>query len=175
MLPLWSQLKPILLLTVAVTLYGVGFGLGAKQANQQAALRWLKAENQWQQQLLKAEQQNRVLVAAFKQAKARTQIEYRTLKEQVPHVVKEFVAVDGGRCRFDAGFVGLWNHALFTGLPAAADGAADAAAVTAAADPATAAYPDDLLANHIDNAERCVMVRQQLAALIQWHQQREPM
>jgi hypothetical protein len=62
--------------------------------------------------------------------------------------------------RLTADFVGLWNDAYRVGMPG------DPGRASGAAERAGFAYPEDLLGNHADNAERWLECRRQLNALI---------
>lgn len=123
-------------------------------------------------------------------ARANTRVIYRTLRKEIPHASFDITpvapvvftqrapadagVVGSGGCRFGPDFVGLWDAASDPARAAASgaglpDAASLASAPTGDADPAQAVSVEQLLANHVDNAELGTEARDQLNALIDWH------
>ncbi|HEX7380864.1 MAG TPA: hypothetical protein VF265_01790 [Nevskiaceae bacterium] len=134
-----------------------------------------EARAQVAQALVIAQRKGEALAAELADAQAKTQIVYRDIVKEVPHVVTVYREAPGAalkplpRAVYTRGFVGLWNRALDPGLPAAA---AEPAEGAAGADPAldSGLSQQQLLENHVDNAEKCDAIRTQLDALIRWHE-----
>lgn len=158
---------------VVAVLAGGGFWLGWSHRGDADQLAAQKAELAAQAQLAQANARGEMLSAKLGLAIQQTRVEYRTITEEVPHVVfKTAPAAPGAPvphmcvAGFTAGFVSLWNLALDPGVPAATGRAFNPATVTDTAD--SGITQSDLLFNHIDNAQQCTEVRQQLGALIEW-------
>ncbi|MDT0496512.1 hypothetical protein RM530_03920 [Algiphilus sp. W345] len=114
--------------------------------------------------------------------RAEARIVYRTIREEVPHVVTQIVRVPAtpeapacecpDRNEYSRGFVRVWNRALDPGVPGTAGGPTDAAGGADPADAAAAAVSTgDVLANHVDNAELWYDQRAQCQRLIEWQRQ----
>lgn len=113
-------------------------------------------------------------VATLKTQQQADRNNYQILQEELRHAQRSNLATadcpqpgalwppgaSGADVRLTGEFVRLWNNAIRAGLPGDPGRAAPAAAGTGAA------YPDDVLANHIDNAERATECRRQLNAVI---------
>lgn len=121
----------------------------------------------------------RDLQLALGKAKAERRVVYRSIREEVSHAVEKdatrslargAVPSDGGgHCALGAEFVRVWDAALDpagAGVPGAAGLAPGDAA---AALPSARFDAEDILANHVDNAELAADLRAQLQALIDWH------
>jgi hypothetical protein len=99
----------------------------------------------------------REVAVKFETQQAEQVIKYRTLKGKVPHVT------DNRICFANNDALVLWNNAL-TGLPKATTGTAKE---TASTDTAT---DTEVLANVVENFEQAKQIRDQLNALIDWHE-----
>ena len=150
---------------------GYSYRADADQAAQE------KAELVHAQQLAALQAKGEALQSKFDSARAQTVVEYRDVIKEVPRVTTVYRSAPGAAaqplpaCVFTRGFVSVWNRALDPGVPAAAAGAAAPAADTNAADDLdSGATRGDVLRNHVDNAASCTAVRQQLNALIDWHE-----
>jgi hypothetical protein len=113
-------------------------------------------------------------VATLKTQQQTDRNNFQNLQEELRHAQRSTLATadcpqldalrptgsPGTDVRLTGEFVRLWNRALRIGLPGDPGGAA------AAAEGTRAAYPDDVLANHVDNAERGNECRRQLNAVI---------
>ena len=103
----------------------------------------------------------REVVVKFEQQQAEQVIKYRTLKGKVKDVT------DNRICFADSNALSVWNNAL-TGMPTATTGAVKE---TASTDTAT---DTEVLTNVIENFEQAKQIRDQLNALIDWHEKDKP-
>jgi hypothetical protein len=95
------------------------------------------------------------LVKAYQQKQVETKIVYRTIKEKVKDETT-------GRVCFDNGATRLWNNSLEGVLPDTS---------TRVAETSSTSYTDEVvLQNAIDNFEQYKDCRDQLNALIDWHE-----
>ena len=109
-------------------------------------------------------------------AQAKVQVVYRTITQEIPHVVTVYRPAPFATLRpipravFTVGFTRLWNHALDPELSAAT---AEPAGAASAADPAldSGLGEADIVSNHSANAEQYDTCRRQLNTLIDWHHQ----
>ena len=145
---------------VAASIYAAGFGSG-----------WLvhgwkydaaaKAETvALMERIRKQDAANRRLAKQFQEAQSATRIVYRTIEKRVKDETSN-------RACLSVGAVSLWNDALF-GMSAPAAGTTG---TTAPADPAT---DRDVLGNAVENMELYRECRDQLNALIDWHEPAQP-
>jgi hypothetical protein len=179
-LPQWAA-EMLLGALVVIALAGGGYYKGHCDAANADALAQQKAAIAYQQKLQALQAQGDALAGALAAEQAKTHVQYQTITKEVPHVVTYYRASVAAPLQplppvvFTVGFKRLWNCALNPDaiLPAGAGCAADAAG---GSDPAA----DDLdsglteaaiIDNHVDNAEACTGIRQQLNALIDWHEQ----
>jgi hypothetical protein len=118
---------------------------------------------------------NARLVGDYVLRRAETTVEYRTIRERIPHVTTHFISAPGPpdappvleplpRCVFTDGFVSVWNDALLDDSGRAAAAAAGAEAAESLLD--SGVTQQQILTNHVDNAEIDTAVRQQCTALI---------
>lgn len=167
----------VLLLALVGGPYWLGWSHRGETDAAAAAQERAKAVQAQAQALAAAQARAYELSRQLAEEQSKAHVEYRTLREEVPHVVVRNQYVPGKAqalvyCPFSDGFIRVWNRALdpAAGVPAAAGEPADAAA---GADPAAAPSDvdqQDVLDNHLDNAEQCSDIRQQLNALIGWEQ-----
>ena len=108
------------------------------------------------QKLAKKDRENRELAKKYQEAQANTRIVYRTIEKRVKDETSN-------RACLDAGAVGVWNAAVW-GLPQAATGT-----VEASSRPDTAT-DRDVLGNAVENMAQYKECRDQLNALIDWHE-----
>lgn len=108
----------------------------------------------------KAEQVGRELVKAQQVKQAEQVIVYRTIKKEIPNVT------DNRICFADANALSLWNNAL-NGMSKAATGTTETSSST------NTATDRQIITNAIDNFEQYKQVRNQLNALIDWHEHDE--
>ena len=100
----------------------------------------------------------REVVVKFEQQQAEQVVKYRTLKGKVPHVT------DNRICFADSNALSVWNSALTGDLPKATTGTAKETAST------NTATDEEVLANVVENFEQAKQIRDQLNALIDWHE-----
>ena len=105
----------------------------------------------------------REVVAKFDQQQAEQVIKYRTLKGKVKDVT------DNRICFADSNALSVWNSALTGDVPKASTGTAKE---TTSTDTAT---DTEVLTNVIENFEQAKAIRDQLNALIDWHENNELM
>lgn len=145
---------------IAASIYAAGFGSG-----------WLvhgwkydaaaKAETvALMERIKKQDAANRRLAKQFQEAQSATRVVYRTIEKKVKDETHN-------RACLDVGAVSLWNDALL-GMSTAATGATETPAAT---DPAT---DRDVLGNAVENMEQYKECRDQLNALIDWHEPAQP-
>ena len=108
------------------------------------------------QAMAKRDKENRDLTKKYQEAQANTRIVYRTIEKRVKDETSN-------RACLDAGAVGVWNSALW-GLPQTATGTAEAASK-----PDTAT-DREVLGNAVENMAQYKECRDQLNALIDWHE-----
>jgi hypothetical protein len=163
---------------IVIALFGGGFYLGDSHRGDADTAAADQAQIAHLQQLQALQAKGEALQAKFDTARAQTVVEYRTITKEVPHVTTVYRPAPGAALQplpaavFTRGFVRVWNSALDPGVPAPAGGAAPApGAADPADDLASGLQQQQLLENHVDNAAGCTAVRQQLNALIDWHQQ----
>lgn len=108
------------------------------------------------QVMTKKDKENRELTKKYQEAQASTRIVYRTIEKRVKDETSN-------RACLDAGAVGVWNSALW-GLPQATAGTAE---TTSRPDPAT---DREVLSNAVENMAQYKECRDQLNALIDWHE-----
>lgn len=168
----------IVALGLIIVLVGGPYWLGLRHQREVDQAATERAAATAAQRLSAAQARGELLAMQLAQARANARVVYRTIREEVPRVTVVYRPAPGAplepvpRAVFTVGFVGLWNRALFAGeLPGAASESADSAAATHTADPALDAgiTEDDVLRNHVDNAQICSDIRAQLEALIAWH------
>lgn len=181
--PLWSVVAGVGLLLLLV----LGPLVLAYHAGYEARDRKAVETNQAQriaslQTLLSIGHRADVVVGDYILRRGTTALVYRTLREEVRHVVTLYrpapavAAVPQPACLFTRGFVRVWDDALSAshdaaGLPADPDRAADAAAAAAAPGDDEAAPGVDraaLLDNHLANAESATDARNKLDAINEW-------
>lgn len=162
--------------------------LANETADQKQAITALQAELQlaWQQlrdQQRKAaadQAKQRDLEQQLATARAETRVVYRTIRKEIPNASIDVAATvspglaGAGSCQFGSDFVRVWDDASDPSrVSAGAAGLPGTAGVTAAppggADPAVALDAEQLLSNHVDNAELSTEARDALNALIDWH------
>lgn len=165
---------------LAAMIFVNGCQHGESRAHEAAEAAQLKAAQTAQatlaQQFAKtraAEARGEQLSAQLLQAQAQTRITYRTIRQEVPHVSYQVPNCPAGPVLLGDDFVQLWNTALDpdarrADMPAPASGADGAPPAPGAAGPAIELR--DALANHVDNAEGCTAIRQQLEGLIEFYQ-----
>ena len=118
---------------------------------------------------------NARLVGDYVLRRAATTVEYRTIRERIPHVTTHFISAPGPpdaplaleplpRCVFTDGFVSVWNDALLDDSGRAAATATGQEAAEGFLD--SGVTQQQLLTNHVENAEIDTAVRQQCTALI---------
>lgn len=107
-------------------------------------------------ELEKRDQENRALTKKYQEAQASTKIVYRTIEKRVKDETSN-------RACLDAGAVSVWNAAVW-GLPQAATGT-----VEASSRPDTAT-DREVLGNAVENMAQYKECRDQLNALIDWHE-----
>ena len=108
------------------------------------------------QAMAKRDKENRDLTKKYQEAQANTRIVYRTIEKRVKDETSN-------RACLDAGAVGVWNSAL-RGLPTASTGTVE-----------TSGGPDtatdrEVLGNAVENMAQYKECRDQLNALIDWHE-----
>lgn len=103
----------------------------------------------------------REVATKFQNQQAEQVIVYRDLKRKVKDVT------DNRICFADSDALSVWNSALTGNLPKAPAGASKASTST---DTAT---DEQVLANVIENFEQAKQIRDQLNALIDWHENNE--
>ncbi len=108
------------------------------------------------QAMAKKDRENRDLTKKYQEAQASTRIVYRTIEKRVKDETSN-------RACLDAGAVGVWNSALW-GLPQAATGTVE---TPSRPDPAT---DREVLSNAVENMAQYKECRDQLNALIDWHE-----
>jgi hypothetical protein len=100
----------------------------------------------------------RKVAAKFQSQQATQTIVYRDLKREVPDVT------DNRVCFADSNALSLWNNALTGNLPKAATRTTKETAST------NTATDTAILINAIENFEQSKAIRDQLNALIDWHE-----
>jgi len=169
-------LEFIVAMGLLLVLVGGPYWLGLRHQTAVDQIAQQQAQIVSQQKLAKAQAVGQQIATQLAVNRVKTQIVYQTITKEVPHVIVKYRTAPGAplqllpRFVFTVGAVGLWNCALDPSLSATACESPDAASGT---DPALDAgiSEQQLLSNHIDNAERCDDIRQQLQALIDWHHQ----
>lgn len=106
-------------------------------------------------ELEKRDQENRVLTKKYQETQASTKIVYRTIEKRVKDETSN-------RACLDVGAVGVWNSALW-GLPTAP------ARVAEAPGKPDTATDREVLGNAVENMAQYKECRDQLNALIDWH------
>lgn len=168
-------LELIVAIALLIVLVGGPYLLGMRHQSQIDQTVQAKAQTAAAHKLLAAQAKGQKLAAKLATTQAKTRVVYRTITKEVPHVVTVYREKPGAplqplpRFVFTVGAVRVWDRALDPELPAAAGVAVDTATGT---DPAldSGINQQQLLQNHVDNAEACTETRQQLKALIAWHQ-----
>lgn len=128
---------------------------GYKRSQDKAQIALIKQYEKEREYLQSLDLLGRELVKAYANTKVETKTVYRTLIKEIPH------ATTGAVCFNDVAGR-LWNDALFGNLPDATSGPADETA---------RAHTDDIiLSNAVLNFEQYTACRQQLNALIDWHE-----
>lgn len=153
--------KPYLILGVVLALvatHSVAYYKGYQRAEDaQAALiveQW-KKEQELQQAIEEMEEE---IVKAYQAAEAKEKIVYRTIKEKVYETTSGAVCIGDSTAR-------LWDDALFGNMPDASTGAVEETSRT---------YTDaEVTTNAIENFEQYKECRNQLNALIDWHEKVE--
>lgn len=144
------------LLVIIAASCAIGFGSGwMVNSWKHDAADKIQAEA-YVQAIVKKDKENRELTKKYQEAQASTKIVYRTIEKRVKDETSN-------RACLDAGAVGVWNSALW-GLPTAATGTAE-----------TSSRPDtatdrDVLENAVENMAQYKECRNQLNALIDWHE-----
>ena len=100
----------------------------------------------------------REVALKFQNQQAEQAIVYRTLKRNIKDVT------DNRICFADSAALSVWNSALTGDLPKATTGATK---TTTSADTAT---DEQVLTNVVENFEQAKQIRDQLNALIDWHE-----
>lgn len=171
----------LVVLLLAVGLFLGGYRLGWEHKGNAVAAADLKVEQDAVKELRAARVRNAEISRLYEAEKSRSKTVYRTIRQEVPHVVTVYAegsASDVVRMPgwvVPVGFVRLWNAALIGDLSDAATQPAGAAAIPDPADNprVSGLNAADLLGNHIDNAEQYDACRQQLGALIAWHKEND--
>lgn len=180
---LWLQsrlVELLLVLAVLALVYVNGCQQGQKLSDAKAeqAAAALNDEHQrallgqiayGRKELARAEQASRQLLSE----QGKTRVVYRTIRQEVPHVIHDHPSLSNtaalaADCSLGADLVSLWNRALDPLGAVAQPAAGDPAAAAGNAAAAEAFGLEQLLGNHIDNAELCTTTRQQLNALIDY-------
>lgn len=167
----------LITLFIVAAIFSAGATVGAKLCAGEHAEQENERLKLAQQQLADERVSNQQLAAQLETARNNVRIEYRTIEKEVPRVVTRYIPAPGApaqdlpACPVTRGFVRVWNDAIAgvstaAGQPANTAAAADPAASLALAD---GIGRENLLTNHIQNSEQCLLVRQQLNALIDWH------
>lgn len=153
------------------------YSAGWEHRGNAVAAAQLKVEKRLRQQLERQIVRNAELIRLYQEEQSKKTVVYKTIREEVPRVVTEYVEKPGTPAVpvpdwvVTRGFVRLWDDALFGRMPATAAGAAGAAAAPDS--------PGDqersevgagiILGNHVANAEQYEACRRQLNALIAFH------
>lgn len=162
-----------------IVLVGGPYWLGMRHQKETDAALQAQMQTAAAHKLLAAQTRGDAIAAQLAQAQANVRVVYQTITQEVPHVVFKYRPRPGAALRpvpravFTVGAIRLWNHALDPELSAGAGvPAQDATGADAALDSAldSGVTEQQLLANHVVNAESCDAIRRQLAALIAWHQ-----
>lgn len=172
-------LEFIVAVLLLIVLVGGPYWLGLRHQRAVDHIALQKAQLANQQKLAKADAAGQRIAAKLNVDQVKTQIVYRTITKEVPHVVYKYRKVPGAplqavpRAVFTRGLVGLWNCALNPDVSAAA---CESPETAAGGDPAvdSGLGEHDILANHVVNAQACDDIRKQLTALVDWHRQTEP-
>lgn len=167
-------LELIIAFLLLLVLVGGPYWLGMRHQSATDQIAQQKAQLALQQKLAAQDAAGRKIADKLDIAQVRTQVIYRTITREVPHVIVKYRSAPGAplqalpRAVFTRGFVGVWNCALDPGLP---DCAGESPQATGAGDPAldSGITEHDIIANHIANAHACDDIRKQLNALIEWH------
>lgn len=106
------------------------------------------------------DKENRDLTKKLQEAAAQTRIVYRTIEKRVKD------ETDNRAC-LNAGAVSLWNSALWGGLPATSPG------TTETPSRSDTASDREVLGNAVENMAQYKECRDQLNALIDWHEQEQ--
>lgn len=167
-----SVLLIVVVVAACAVVYDAGYSAGRDHLQASVTKQQLELERQQRQALASLQARNDQLTQDLSAASRSAQVVYRTIREQVPHVVKQVVEipVESVRdCRVTRGFVWLWDDASVGRVPEAAGSAAHGPARTGEAGSPVDIGFHDLLANHVDNAEIAGDVRRQCQTLIDWH------
>lgn len=173
------------MLIFILSLLGVAwysYSLGWTHHENAVAKEQLKEEREISKQLREAILMNAVITARYEAEKSKQKTIYKTIRQEVPHVTTQYIERPGATTIavpdwvVTRGFVRLWDNALFGYLPNTTGRIAGAAATT---DPLVGAErsqigAEQILDNHIDNAEQYLACRSQLNALIAWHSGKTP-
>lgn len=115
------------------------------------------------------------LAGALFTEKAQHALAANNLKRSIADVTTQYRTASDAplqplpRCVFTRGFVSVWNTALgATGVPASDPAAGTDASSGTAATVDAGIRQDDILANHIDNGQRCRDVESQLNRVLDW-------
>lgn len=156
----------------------VGYSLGWTHRGNAEAEDRLALEERKNNELRMQVERNVEIATLYAAEKAKQKTVYRTIRQEVPHVVTSYVARPGPAALPAADwvvtrdFVRVWNAGLTGELPAPAGRSAGAAAAADPSDDQRAGVgATDILTNHIDNAEQYLACRSQLQTLIDWHRQ----
>ena len=164
----------LLILGQAYAMYRMGWS----DRDQMALNDRSEADNDQLRRLLLMADVTHVAIGDYFLRRGETRVEYRTIREAIPHATTQYRPTPDApaqplpQCVFTRAFVGVWNRAL-TATAGVPDATGRAAAAPANADATglldSGIHQRDLLENHVDNAETCTAIRQQLDALIDWH------
>ena len=150
--------NPYILLALVIGL-GISHTFAFYKGHEYAQLKATKEINKAQEEKIRAmhayDVASRELVKAYQNKEVETKVVYKTIKEKVKDETT-------GRVCFNDGAVSVWNNALEGVLPEAS---------TRVVEEASRAYSDEeVLNNAIENFEQYNSCREQLNALIDWHE-----
>lgn len=165
-------------LVVCVALLGVGYYYGHKHESDACDAAQLKQETDKTTRLADAIKENTRLERELAAARNERDGLYEQLRNYEPRIVTQYIERPGeepkalGHCPVTRGFVRVYDDANF-GRLSDATGIAPGAAVgtgTAELELAPGIGRGEILDTHITNAKTCNAIRDQLNALIDWHE-----
>jgi len=153
--------RPYLILGLVFALiasHGFAYFKGYKRAEDAQASQMIEVLKRERELLAAYDVVSRELVSALQVKQADTKIVYRTITKEIPNATT-------GRVCFNNDAASLWNDALKGSVSETPTGAAKAS---------TGTYSDaEVLTNAAENFEQYTACRQQLNALIDWHEKVE--
>jgi hypothetical protein len=148
----YAALALIVLLGVS---HGYAYFKGVRNCENKAKLELIKQYEKEREYLVQIDTLGRELVKAYSEKRVETKTVYKTITKEIPN------ATTGAVC-FNSDAGRLWNDSLFGNMSDATSGTTDEAA---------RAFTDDIvLINAVQNFEQYTECRQQLNALIDWHE-----